>query len=132
MDTENWSGFGDPNLPVPVFQRLSYLISYITSRPISDYLLHIDKLKAEVELVLATFPRQRINKMMKISEVVSDIDRKRSKRLDKNAEQATYQAKLERYRQLLKAYNERMSNRQPGAKIAKRPQPPKPPSMSSS
>ena len=29
-------------------------------------ILHIDKLKAEVELVLATFPRQRINKMMKI------------------------------------------------------------------
>ena len=69
---------------------------------------------------------------MKISEVVSDIDRQRSKRLDKNAEQATYQAKLERYRQHMKAYNERMSNRQPGAKIPKRPQPPKPPDMSSS
>ena len=69
---------------------------------------------------------------MKISEVVSDIDRQRSKRLDKNAEQSTYQAKQERYRQHLKAYNERMSDRKPGAKIAKRPQPPKPPEMSSS
>ena len=68
---------------------------------------------------------------MKISEVVSDIDRQRSKRLDKNAEQATYQAKQERYRQHMKAYNERMRNRQPGAKIPKRPQPPKPPNMSS-
>jgi hypothetical protein len=66
---------------------------------------------------------------MKISEVVSDINRQRSKRLDKNAEQATYQAKLERYRQNLKAYNQRMRKRQPGAKIAKRPQPPKPPSL---
>jgi stress response protein YsnF len=67
--------------------------------------------------------------MMKISEVVSDIDRQRSKRLDKNAEQAAYQAKQERYRQHLKTYNERMSNRKPGAKIAKRPQAPKPPSL---
>ena len=67
--------------------------------------------------------------MMKISEVVSDIDRQRSKRLDKNAAQATYQAKQERYRQHMKGYNERMTNRQPGAKIAKRPQPPKPPSL---
>ena len=67
--------------------------------------------------------------MMKISEVVSDIDRQRSKRLDKNAAQATYQAKQERYRQHLKTYNERISNRQPGAKIPKRPQPPKPPSL---
>jgi len=66
---------------------------------------------------------------MKISEVVSDIDRQRSKRLDKNAAQATYQAKQERYRQLLKAYNERMRNRKPGDKIAKRPQTPKPPSL---
>ena len=69
---------------------------------------------------------------MKISEVVSDIDRQRSKRLDKNAAQATYQAKQERYRQHLKAYNERMGNRKPDAKIAKRPQQPKPPDMSSS
>ena len=69
---------------------------------------------------------------MKISEVVSDIDGQRSKRLDKNAAQATYQAKQERYRQLLNTYNERMRNRKPGAKIAKRPQPPKPPKMSSS
>jgi hypothetical protein len=36
----------DPNLPVLVFQRLSYLISYITSRLISAHLLYIDKLKA--------------------------------------------------------------------------------------
>ena len=60
---------------------------------------------------------------MKISEVVSDIDRQRSKRLDRNAAQATYQAKQERYRQLLKAYNERMRNRQPGAKIPSTPTP---------
>ena len=66
---------------------------------------------------------------MKISEVVSDVDRQRRKRLDKNAEQATYQAKQERYRQNLNTYNERMRNRQPGAKIPKRPQPPKPPSL---
>jgi len=129
LDTENWGGFGGPNLPVLVFQRLSYLISYITSRLFSAYLLHVDKLKAEVELLLTTFPRQRINKMMKISEVISDIDRQRSKRLDKNAAQATYQAKQERYRQNLKSYNERMRNRMPGAKIPKRPQPPKPPSL---
>ena len=66
---------------------------------------------------------------MKISEVVSDVDRQRSKRLDNNAEQAKYQAKQERYRQHMKTYNERMRDRQPGAKIPKRPQPPKPPSL---
>jgi len=66
---------------------------------------------------------------MKISEIVSDIDRQRSKRLDKNAAQATYQAKQERYRQHMNTYNERMRNRKPGAKTPKRPQPPKPPSL---
>jgi hypothetical protein len=66
---------------------------------------------------------------MKISEVVSDIDRQRSKRLDRNAEQAAYQARQEHYRQQLKCYNERLKNRKPGSKYPQRPKPPKPPSF---
>jgi hypothetical protein len=65
---------------------------------------------------------------MKISEVISDIERQRSQNLDRNAAQATYQAKQERFRQRLNQYNERLRKRKAGATMPKRPEPPKLPS----
>ena len=64
---------------------------------------------------------------MKIAEVVTDIDRQRADNLDRNAAQAAYQAKQERFRQKLSQYNERLRKRKAGAAVPKRPEPPKPP-----
>ena len=68
---------------------------------------------------------------MKIAEVVTDIDRQRADNLDRNAAQAAYQAKQERFRQRLNQYNERLRKRKVGAAIPKRPEPPKLPAVSS-
>ena len=65
---------------------------------------------------------------MKIAEVVTDIDRQRSQNLDRNAAQAAYVAKQERFRQRLNQYNERLRKRKAGATVPKRPEPPKLPS----
>jgi hypothetical protein len=62
---------------------------------------------------------------MKISEVISDIERQRSQNLDRNAAQAAYQAKQEHFRQRLNQYNERLRKRKAGAPAPKRPEPPK-------
>ena len=62
---------------------------------------------------------------MKIAEVVTDIDRQRADNLDRNAAQAAYQAKQERFRQRLNQYNERLKKRKVGGSIPKRPEPPK-------
>ena len=66
---------------------------------------------------------------MKIAEVVTDIDRQRSQNLDRNAAQAAFQAKQERFRQRLNQYNERLKKREVGAALPKRPEPPKPPTI---
>lgn len=66
---------------------------------------------------------------MKIAEVVTDVDRQRATNLDRNAAQATYQAKQERFRQRLNQYNERLRKRKTGAPVPKRPEPPKTPSI---
>ena len=68
---------------------------------------------------------------MKITEVVTDIDRQRAANLDRNAAQAAYQAKQERFRQRLNQYNERLRKRKVGAPVPKKPEPPKMPSTSS-
>jgi hypothetical protein len=49
--------------------------------------------------------------------------------LDRNAAQATYLTKQERFRQRLNQYNERLRKRKAGATLPKRPEPPKPPSI---
>lgn len=69
---------------------------------------------------------------MKITEVVTDIEHQRSANLDRNAAQAAFQAKQEHFRQRLNQYNERLKKRKVGAIVPERPEPPKPPSMSSS
>ena len=69
---------------------------------------------------------------MKITEVVTDIERQRSQNLDRNAAQAAFQAKQEHFRQRLNQYNERLRKRKAGATVPKRPEPPKPPNTSSS
>ena len=68
---------------------------------------------------------------MKIAEVVTDIDRQRADNLDRNAAQAAYQAKQERFRQRLNQYNERLRKRKVGAPMPKRPEPPKLPASNS-
>ena len=65
---------------------------------------------------------------MKITEIVTDIDRQQSQNLDRNAAQAAYQAKQERFRQGLNQYNERLRKRKPGVTVPNRPEPPKLPS----
>jgi hypothetical protein len=62
---------------------------------------------------------------MKITEIVTDIDRQRIQNLDRNAAQAAYQAKQEHFRQKLNQYNERLRKRKAGASPPKRPEPPK-------
>jgi len=66
---------------------------------------------------------------MKITEVVTDIERQRSQNLDRNAAQAAYQAKQEHFRQRLNQYNERLRKRKAGATVPKRPEPPTPPAI---
>ena len=66
---------------------------------------------------------------MKIAEVVTDIDRQRSQNLDRNAAQAAFQAKQERFRQRLTQYNDRLKKRKLGAAVPKRPEPPKSPTL---
>ena len=65
---------------------------------------------------------------MKIDEVITDLDRQRADNLDRNAAQAAYQAKQERFRQRLNQYNERLRKRKAGSPVPKRPEPPKLPS----
>jgi hypothetical protein len=64
---------------------------------------------------------------MKISEVISDIERQRSQNLDRNAAQASFQAKQEHFRQRLNQYNERLRKRKAGGTVPKRPEPPEQP-----
>ena len=66
---------------------------------------------------------------MKIAEVVTDLDRQRADNLDRNAAQAAYQAKQERFRQRLNQHNERLRKRKAGAAIPKRLEPPKLPAI---
>lgn len=68
---------------------------------------------------------------MKIAEIVTDIDRQRAANLDRNAAQATHQAKQEHFRQRLIQYNDRLKKRKVGSPPPKRPEPPKMPSISS-
>ncbi len=65
---------------------------------------------------------------MKISEIITPVDQQRVNSLDRNAKQASYAVKQERYRQRLKGYSDRMRKQKPGSKPPKRPEPPKPPS----
>jgi hypothetical protein len=67
---------------------------------------------------------------MRISEIITPADQSKVNGLDRNAKQAAFALKQERYRQRLKSYSDRMRNRKPGSKPPKRPEPPKPPQLS--
>ena len=72
-----------------------------------------------------------INKGMRISEIVTPGEQSRINSLDRNAKQAAFSLKQERYRQRLKSYSDRMRKVKPGSKLPKRPEPPKPPQFTS-
>jgi hypothetical protein len=64
---------------------------------------------------------------MRISEIITPADHAKVSGLDRNAKQASFALKQERYRQSLKRYSDKMRKRKPGSAIPKRPEPPKPP-----
>ena len=64
---------------------------------------------------------------MRISEIINPADQTRIAGLDRNAKQASFALKQERFHQRMKSYGERMRTRKPGSKIPKKPEPPKPP-----
>jgi hypothetical protein len=68
---------------------------------------------------------------MRISEIITPADQQRVNSLDRNAKQAAFSLKQERYRQKLKSYSDRMRKVKPGSKPPKRPAPPKPPQFTS-
>ena len=65
---------------------------------------------------------------MRIAEIISTADQQKIASLDRNAKQAAYRVKQERYRQATNRYNQRMRTLKPGSKIPKRPKAPKVPS----
>jgi len=72
---------------------------------------------------------RRINKIMRISEIITPADKAKIKGLDRNAKLSAFALKRERYQQKLKRYSDRMRNRKQGSAIPKRPEPPKPPQL---
>jgi hypothetical protein len=64
---------------------------------------------------------------MRLSEITTPSDLQHIQSLDRNAKQAAFRVKQERYRQSMNRYNERMKAKKPGSKMPKRPKPPKPP-----
>ncbi len=66
---------------------------------------------------------------MRISEIIAPADHAKVAGLDRNAKQAAFALKQERYRQKLKRYSDKMRDRKPGSAVPKRPEPPKPPTI---
>ena len=66
---------------------------------------------------------------MRLSEITTPADQQKVNSLDRNAKQASFAVKQERFRQRMKSYSDRMLNLKPGSKPPKRPEPPKPPRL---
>lgn len=63
---------------------------------------------------------------MRFFEISTNADKDRVERLVRNSQLASNAVKQERYRQRMKNYRDKMSDRKPGQKIPQQPQPPKP------
>jgi hypothetical protein len=64
---------------------------------------------------------------MRLSEITTAADKQRLYQVRKSAIEARHKAAMERYRQQVKAYDEKARTpRKPGQKVPVRPQPPKP------
>jgi hypothetical protein len=89
----------------------------------------MDTLKRSLGAGILLETRSRINSCMRLSEFTSPAEQQKIANLDRNAKQAAYRVKQERYRQATNRYNERMRTRKPGSKLPKRPWLPKPPQL---
>ena len=63
---------------------------------------------------------------MRFFEISNSADRERVERLVRTSQLASNAVKQERYRQRMKNYREKMSDRKPGQKVPQVPKPPKP------